>query len=157
MLPTLWRLFWDKMFKVHFELQQQWHIGKRKGISYTQCQRQNNILQALYYLQPQGKMLPTLWQLFRDKTFEVQFGPQQQWRNDKRKGISYTQCQRMNNIHHALYYLQPQRKMLPTLWPLFGDKAFNIHFDLQQQWLIDKRKGISCSQCQRMNNIHHAL
>ncbi len=28
MLTTLWRLFGDKMFKVHFELQQ--HIDKRK-------------------------------------------------------------------------------------------------------------------------------
>ncbi len=46
----------------------------------------------------------------------------------------------MNNIHHALYYVQPQEKMLPTLWRLFGDKRFKVHFELQQQWRIDKRK-----------------
>ncbi len=53
--------------------------------SYPQYQRMNNILYALYYLQPQGKMLPTLWQLFRDKTFKVLFEPQKQWHIDKRK------------------------------------------------------------------------
>ncbi len=108
--------------------------------SYTQCQRMNNIHHALYYLQPHRKMLPVLWQLFRDKTFKVQFGPQQQWHNDKRKGIIYTQCQKMNNILYALYYLQPQGKMLPTLWRLFRDKTFKVHFEPKQRWHIDKRK-----------------
>ncbi len=88
--------------------------------SYTQYQRMNNIHHALYYLQPQGKMLSALWRLLGDQTFKVNFEPQQLWHINKRKGISYTHCQRMNNIHHALYYVQPHRKMLPTLWRLFG-------------------------------------
>ncbi len=117
MSPTLWRLFGDKMFKVHFELQQQCHIDKRKGLRHTQYQRMNNIHHALYYLQPQGKMLPTLWRLFGDKTFRVQFGPQQQWHIDKRKGIvkvihiargwitSFTPCNTYHNRGRCCLFL----------------------------------------------------
>ncbi len=99
----------------------------------------NNILHALYYLQPLGKMLPTRWRLFGAKTFKVHCEPQQQWHIDKREGISYTHCQRMANIHHALYYVQPQGKMLPTLWRLFGDNTFKVHFEPKQQWHNDKK------------------
>ncbi len=120
----------------------------------------NNIHHALYYLQPQGKMLPTPWRLFGDKTVKVQFGPQQQWRNDKRRGHKLHTLPEDEQHPSPLVLLTTTGKdMLLTLWQLFGDNTFKVHFELQQQWHIKQRKGIYSiyTQCQRMNNIHHAL
>ncbi len=115
----------------------------QKEVSYTQYQRINNIHHALYHLQqPLGKILPTLWQLFRDKRLRYIVNHNNNDLLTKGGAISYTHCQRMNNIHHALYYLQPQRKMLHTLGRLFGDKTFKVHFEPHNNDILTKGRAL---------------
>jgi hypothetical protein len=111
---NLWRLFRDKVFKVKFWTTTTMTYWQKEGHKlHTLPENKQHpprlVLSTLNNHMGRCCLLYGDFSVTKRSTYILNHN-----NNDvltKRKGISYTQCQSMNNILHALYYLQPQGKM----------------------------------------------